>query len=179
MDFISQIIDEVVDSVVEERWLPIVGYEGLYEVSDLGRVKSFARYKDGKILKPTIYGGYLRVELKDKTNKIHRLVLQAFLPIDEFKQVNHMNHIKTDNRLCNLEWCSPSENLRFRKKREGLSSQYIGVCWFKRDKKWRASCCIDSKVIHIGYFDDEHDAGRAYNEFIIKHNLQHFTMLNH
>jgi hypothetical protein len=178
MDFISQIIDEVVDSVLEERWLPIVGYDGKYEVSDLGRVKSFARYKDGRILKHKIDKGYLRVELKGKIYSIHRLVLQAFLPIDEIKQVNHMNHIKTDNRLCNLEWCSPSENLRFRKKREGLSSQYIGVCWFKRDKKWQASCKIDGKLIYIGIFDDEHDAARAYNDFIIKHDLQHFTILN-
>jgi hypothetical protein len=180
MDFISQIIDEVVDSVVEERWLPI---DENYHVSDLGRVKSFVKYKDGRIMKPKIKkNGYCELSLSSngvkKSYTVHRLILQAFLPINEIKQVNHKNHIKTDNRLENLEWCNCSENLRFRKKREGCSSQYIGVCWDKQNKKWVASCCINKKRIHIGYFDDERDAARAYNEFVIKHDLQHFTILN-
>jgi hypothetical protein len=177
MDFISQIIDEVVDSVVEERWLPI---DENYHVSDLGRVKSFAQCKDGRIMKPTISNnGYFVTRLGRKTQHlIHRLVLQTFLPIDVMKEVNHKNHIKTDNRLENLEWCSRSENERFKKKREGCSSQYKGVYWDKSRNKWEACCKIDGKSNYLGRFDDEHDAGRAYNEFIIKHDLQHFTILN-
>jgi len=165
-----------------ETWLPIVEYDGKYEVSDLGRVKSFARYKDGKIIKPLFNKfGYLHVVLSNnekKQHSIHRLVLQTFLPIDEIKEVNHKNHIKSDNRLCNLEWCFPSENVRFRKKREGLSSQYIGVSWHKSINKWRANCNINKKQNYIGYFDDEKDAGKAYNDFVILHNLQQFVILN-
>jgi hypothetical protein len=177
MDFISQIINEVVESVVEERWLPI---DENYKVSDLGRVKSFAKCKNGKIMKPIISSnGYFVTQLGRKNQYlIHRLVLQTFLPIDVMKEVNHKNHIKTDNRLCNLEWCSRSENERFKKKHEGCSSQYKGVSWFKSRNKWEASCKIDGKKIHLGRFDDEHDAGRAYNEFVIKNDLQHFTILN-
>ena len=178
MDFISQIIDEVVESVMEERWLPIVGYEDKYEVSDLGRVKN----KSGKIKSLVKRGkGYLGVALCDKTKKsysVHRLVLQTFFPINENKLVNHMNHIRNDNRLCNLEWCSPSENVRFSKKREGCSSKYIGVTWCKRNKKWNTTCRIDGKIVNIARFDEEHDAGRAYNDFVIKNDLQHFTLLN-
>ena len=77
-----------------------------------------------------------------------------------------------------MEWCSSSENMRFQTKREGLSSQYRGVCWNKNVNKWQTSCRFNGKKKHLGLFDDERDAGRAYNEFIIKHNLQHFTILN-
>lgn len=164
---------------MEEIWKPITGYGGKYEVSNLGNVKSFVIYKNGRIIKPSNTDGYLRVMLYDngrKTFTVHRLVLQTFLPIEENKEVNHKNHITTDNRLENLEWCSSSENKRFRKKREGLSSQYMGVCWNKN--KWQSSCRVDDKQIYIGLFDDEQDAGKAYNDFVIKHELQQFVILN-
>ena len=160
---------------MEEEWRSIVGYEEKYEVSNFGNVRN----KKGKIMKYSNVGNYLQIGLCDKNQKkfyIHRLVLDAFLPINEIKEVNHKNHITQDNRLCNLEWCSPSENKRFQKKREGLTSQYKGVRWLKG--KWRTQCRLDGKQIHIGYFDDEKDAGKAYNNFVIKHWLQDFNILN-
>jgi hypothetical protein len=180
MDFISQIIEDVVESVVEERWLPVVGYEGLYEVSDLGRVRSL---KSGKIMKPKLEkNGYMRTCLtnnkQEKTISIHRLILQTFQPTEEKLQCDHINHIKTDNRLVNLRWATISQNSRFRKKREGLSSQYMGVAWAKYDKKWKTGCRIDGKTIHLGYFDDEREAGLAYNNFVISKGLQDFVILN-
>jgi hypothetical protein len=169
----------------EERWLPIVGYEN-YKVSDLGRVKSIPRNGTiGGLLKLSIgvkddryYYTTLYKDKKPHRLLVHRLVLLTFLPIDEIKEVNHKNHITQDNRLCNLEWCSPSENKRYVRKQKNCSSQYTGVYWNK-NKKWEVACRLNGKKVYIGSFDDEHDAGRAYNEFIIKHNLQHFTMLNH
>jgi hypothetical protein len=161
-----------------ETWLPIVGYEGKYEVSDFGNVRNA---KTGKIMKPsTDKNGYCYIGLNNnglKLFKVHRLVLLTFLPIEEVKEVNHKNHIISDNRLENLEWCSHSENTRFRKKWKGTSSQYKGVCWHKNHNKWNVYCSINGKQINIGTFDDEHDAGKAYNDFVIKHNLQ-FTILN-
>jgi DNA-binding CsgD family transcriptional regulator len=98
-----------------EHWKDVPNYEGLYRVSDLGRVKSLKWGKE-KILKPGDNDrGYLRVVLfKEREGKrffIHRLIMLAFVGESDL-QVNHKNGIKTDNRLDNLEYCTRSENLQ-------------------------------------------------------------------
>lgn len=106
-----------------ERWLPVRGYEGLYEVSDLGRVRSLDRIVSGprtwrgRILTPTLNNvGYLGVMLSDGIRgvvlrRVHRLVLDAFCrPPRPGEQANHRDFNKTNNRLENLEWTTPREN---------------------------------------------------------------------
>ena len=104
---------------MEEIWKDIEGYEGLYQISNLGRVKSFPRKgtqtKKEKILKEKRdKKGYCFVSLNNvgaKPYKIHRLVAQAFIPNLENKpQINHIDGDKTNNRIDNLEWCNNSEN---------------------------------------------------------------------
>lgn len=101
-----------------EVWNRINGY-GDYEVSNLGRVKSFKRDRiNGKIMYPApTKKGYLRIKLGDgkitKTFSVHRLVCENFLSKDEDRKIiNHKNGIKDDNRLENLEWATNSENIR-------------------------------------------------------------------
>lgn len=105
-----------------EVWKPIKGFEGIYEVSNLGRVRSLTRKvwnytKPGRILKPYDNGhSYLNVGLsnggkEEKHAYIHRLVAQAFIPNpDNLPQVNHKNFDKKDNRVENLEWVTEEQN---------------------------------------------------------------------
>lgn len=99
------------NEIAQEKWKDIFGYDGMYQVSDLGRVRS-KKYGRWKMLKPRKTNcGYLRVMLcKDgnlKNYMVHRLVAQAFIENDNIfnDQVNHINEDKTDNRAVNLEWC--------------------------------------------------------------------------
>ena len=113
-----------------EVWKPVIGYEGIYEVSNMGRVKSLGRTARSKcdsarlvperILRPCANRrGYLNVRLSkngvEKHLYVHRLVAEAFIPNDNIlaTTVNHMDEDKTNNCVDNLEWMSQTENNRY------------------------------------------------------------------
>ena len=104
--------------IIKEIWKPVNGYEGLYEVSSLGRVKSLW-YGREKILKPQDNGkGYLFVNLykdgKVKHLLVHKLVAEAFIPNPfGFTEINHLDENKTNNVVDNLEFCSRRYNVNF------------------------------------------------------------------
>jgi len=99
-----------------EIWKDITGYNGFYQISNFGRVKSFFKDKKGVILKthPTRLG-YININLKNKNLSIHRLVAFAFVKnIDckTKKEVNHFDGNKANNHFTNLKWCTRSENTK-------------------------------------------------------------------
>ena len=104
--------------IINEEWKPVEGFEGLYEISSLGRVKSLNYRHTGneRILKPgKVGGGYLQVELcrdgKVKRFLVHRLVATAFIPNPEgLPEVNHKDEVKINNCVSNLEHCNAKYN---------------------------------------------------------------------
>lgn len=111
---------------MEEIWKDIEGYEGLYQISNLGRIRSLDRVVvtkrntrtnlKGMLLKSTKdRDGYLQVVLSKQskltTVKVHRVVAKHFIDNPENKtQINHLNGVKNDNRVENINWCTNSEN---------------------------------------------------------------------
>jgi hypothetical protein len=154
----------------KEVWKDIPCYEGLYEVSSLGRVKSLGNDKTRKekILKQNINGsGYFKVCLfKDgisQNTTVHQLVAMAFLnhnPCGMALVVDHINWNKLDNRLENLQLITQRENCS--KDVKNKTSKYTGVSWCKSAKKWTTKIQINSKKKHLGYFNCELAASIAY-----------------
>ena len=126
-----------------ELWKDIKGFEGLYQVSTLGRVRSMDRwvtYKngvkrffEGKIINTFISNnGYIRVQLNKNCKKIkysvHRLVAETFIPNpDNLPCVNHKDEVKTNNYPYNLEWCTIEYNINY-----GSHSKKVGRSHWKK-----------------------------------------------
>ncbi len=148
---------------LKEEWRDIEGYEGLYQVSSEGRVKSLERnvvkgkgglYKiEEKVLKSGKgTWGYLIVKLykdeKKKNHRIHRLVASAFLDNpNNLPQVNHKDENRTNNRVENLEWCSPQYNINYGTRTEKTQ---IPILQFSLDgefiKKWDSLTQVEREL---------------------------------
>jgi hypothetical protein len=153
-----------------EIWKDVPNYNGDYQVSNLGRVKSIKRKKE-KILKPGVDGGrYLCVNLYKnsilKNFKIHSLVAMCFLghKTDGTHKIviDHINNIKTDNRVENLQLITNRENTS--KDRKGCSSNFTGVSWSKSANKWRSLIYNEGKLNHLGYYTCELKAAIIYQK---------------
>ncbi len=106
------------------------------------------------------------------------MVVQEFLdnPFN-LKCVDHIDGHRTNNNIDNLRFCSYSQNGGNRKKQETSSSSFKGVCWGKKDNKWVAYIKFNGRQKHLGSFNDEKEAARAYNE-AAKEYFKEFSKLN-
>lgn len=141
-----------------EVWKDIDGFEGKYQISNLGRVKSL-HYNNSdrqELMKPMKYKvGYEAVKLGGKRHKVHRLVAEAFIPNPHKKrEVNHINGDTLDNRVENLEWATPSEN-----------SQHAwdtGLQKMTEDRKAKLSrsvVCVETGAEYYGMADAANQTG--------------------
>ena len=107
------------DNFDNEQWRDIDGYDGMYQVSDLGRVRSLKFGKERILKNHTLPSGYVQIGLRKngrvKVKYIHRLVADAFIPNDDETktQINHINEIKSDNRVSNIEYCTAQYNVTY------------------------------------------------------------------
>lgn len=169
-----------------EIWKPAVGFETLYEVSNMGNVRNMR----GKVLaKHIINSGYhkLAFTVNNKTyNKlVHRLVAEAFLPNpDNLREVNHINEDKLDNRLSNLEWVSSSANTQHsiatgtyakifemknslgKKHLPNPTSKYHNVTYDKSRSKWVGQVRYQKKNWYMKRFNTEEEAALHVNWII-------------
>lgn len=138
---------------MEEIWKDVIGYEGLYQISNLGNVKSYTRYVNvshrgysgkrilhGKQLKPTDLQGYLVVMLikehKYHTCRINRLVAQAFISNpDNLPCVNHKDENKHNNCVDNLEWCTRNYNDNYGTRNQKISKTRKGMKFSEEHKQ--------------------------------------------
>lgn len=161
----------------EEKWLPVPGYEPFYEASNLGGVRSLERtvfnpyvnkhyLKAGRLLKPGISRGYYTVNLTDgiKTvNKaVHLIIWDTFgdKPRDGHRlQVDHINSIRTDNKISNLQLLTNRENST-KAVVQGGKSLPVGVSATKRG--YQASIRINGDTVYLGIYKSLNDASGAY-----------------
>lgn len=153
-----------------EIWIDIKGFENIYQISSFGNVMSFWFGKE-KILKPQKVGrGYLAVSLYKKgcvirVIPIHKLVAIYFhghKPNGHNVVIDHEDNNKQNNHVNNLQLISHRENTSKDQKKHNRSSQYVGVDWNKKDKKWRARILINGNRKFLGAFKHEVDAAIAY-----------------
>ena len=158
-----------------EQWKDIPDYEGYYQISNLGRVKSLERILilNGKkcvykaLIKKTNIGkrGYWIVGFcKNK---------KSFIP--NFENKPHINHIdanKLNNDISNLEWVNNRENSCHKVKLSNFTSKYTGVSYFKRDKKWRSSIHVNGVSISFGMFKTEEEAYQKRLDYEIENGIE-------
>lgn len=170
-----------------EIWKDIPGYEGLYQASNLGNIKSLGRKvirkngsidtKSPKILKLSDNGkGYKSVVLSDddskvKSHYVHRLVAMTFLGYQDMS-VDHIDQNRSNNKIENLRYLTSRENSSINKKNK--SSKYTGVHLCKRINKWKVYIRIQGEKHYVGTFECEDEAGEAYK--IALYNWNNFNI---
>lgn len=156
---------------MKEEWKDIKGYEGLYQVSDHGRIYSCRR---NILLKSHLTRkGYLIIDFYNKGERackaVHCLVALHFIgdrPIinGERLSIDHKDEDKLNNHVSNLRYITNRKNSSRSINKKKTTSRYIGVSWDKEQRKWRAQIQINGNTERLGRFHCEHMAGKVYQE---------------
>ncbi len=168
-----------------EIWKDIKGYEGLYCISNLGRVKSLSKILKGRnsnrIIKEKIRtvflnSGYLGlllcIDKKQKRFLLHRLIAEAFVINPNKKSiVNHIDGNKTNNCIDNLEWVTIRENSCHSQLKKDLTSNHIGVHLHSKCKRWASSIFHNNKTIYLGLYKTEEEAYQSRKQFELENNI--------
>lgn len=175
------------EELEKEEWRDVLGYEGIYQVSSLGRIKSLNRYVPrsrngnmlikGRIMKlSTNKNNAFYVELKNefniaKTRSVAKIVAENFIKNkNNFEYVKHKNGNVSDNRIENLDWYTKIDvNIETNKKRK-KTSDYHGVIFDKNKNKFTASVCGK----HLGTFKTEEEAVNSRKQYIKKNNINFY-----
>jgi len=133
--------------------------------------------KLGQIAGSICFKGYRQIKINGKFYKEHRLAWFYHYGVFPINQIDHINNIKTDNRINNLREATNAQNQGNKVKRKGTSSKFKGCSWSKKHQKWRVRITINKKTKHLGCFHEESAAAQAYNEAAIKH-FGEFALIN-
>jgi len=165
---------------MKKVWKDVQGYEGIYQASSTGEIKTLSRYinyngiirkRKEKILKPYVSScGYAIVDLRKnnirKKKTVHSIIAETFYNKKEGLVVNHKDKNKLNNNLYNLEYCTQSQNLASKVYNKKKTSIYRGVsiCLWKKERQWTAQISCNRHIKRLGYFNTQEDAALAYNE---------------
>lgn len=179
---------------MEEIWKDVPNYEGYYQASNIGRVRSLDRivtysngrkqFYKGQILKGTVSNGYkltsLNIDGESRSFKFSQIVAMAFLghePDGHTMVVDHINGNRSDDRVENLRIVTNRANVStcFRPNKESFSSSFVGVSWDKPLSKWRAQIYHNGMLTRLGYYDTDLEASSAYQSALSKINEGSFN----
>lgn len=175
-------------NIMVEVWKDIPSYEGYYQASDFGRIRSLdrtitfkngvERFYKGKIIKGSVNkGGYRQTSLNKngecmplKFSQIVAITFLGHITDGGIHVVDHINGIKTDDNVDNLRVITQRENcsIGFRSDRENLKSKYVGVGFAQKSQRWVSKIHYKGVNIRIGCFENELDASMAYQKALSK-----------
>lgn len=178
-----------------EIWRDIPNYEGYYQASNLGRIRSLDRCGIDKIGRKTSHKGILmRVRLRDDGYEditlrkdgrgeyftVHQIIAMTYIGHKRSGRlvvVDHINGIKHDNRASNLQVVTPRENQStcYRANNDMFTSSFVGVSWCKIMCKWKSQIVFDKVVIALGYYNLEKDASSIYQKALSEINNGSFN----
>lgn len=143
--------------IAQERVKSLFSYD-----ADTGNF--YRKSKPLKVAGSVNHRGYREISISGEKYQAHRLAwIYVHGDIGDF-DIDHINHLKGDNRICNLRVATRAQNLQNRapKNPNGKHSRYVGVSWNKNERKWVSSIMVNGVTHRLGYFNDEEEAASAY-----------------